>query len=1186
MPNRFAKTRPTTQQWRFWIDRGGTFTDVIAAAPDGSLITRKLLSENAQLYADAASHAVAAIVGEHAGAQIEEVRIGTTVATNALLERKGAKTALLITEGLRDALEIGTQHRPNLFALNVTRPRPLYSTVYGIPERVSADGYIITPLDTDAVKAALQQAKTEGCTAIVICFLHGARHRGHEAAARTIAASFGFATVVASHEASSRHKLVPRGHTASADAYLTPILTDYVRRVEGSLNAQHILFMKSDGGVTPARTFRGKDAVLSGPAGGIVGAVEVAKAHGFKKVIAFDMGGTSTDVAHYDARYDQAEMPEIAGVGLDVPMLDIHTIAAGGGSILRYGDGRFQVGPQSAGAQPGPCAYGRGGPLTITDCHVLLGRLQPHAFPKIFGQNGNQALDKTRVVALFEQLRDEIDPSLTLEAVATGFLDVACEQMARAVKKITQERGIDPKDYVLVAFGGAGGQCACRVAERIGVKTVLIHPLAGLLSALGIGLTARTARASEAIDSPLDAALLKQAAAKLTQQVEAQLPGAALRFDVDIRQRGSDMTLTVPMASRAEMAQVFIDMHTARFGFEPEGQLHVDSLHCQGEVPAKSLDQYQTSTAASAHISERIDGYFGPCHGSATLADAQAIETIDGPAVLLSDGSTTVVEPGWTATRQASGALVLKDVQKSNQVAAAAQTLDPIQLEIFHHRFMAIAEQMGAVLERTAHSINIKERLDFSCALFDGQGQLVANAPHMPVHLGSMGETVAALIKRDVDWQPGTAFAHNDPYEGGTHLPDVTVVMPVFQAGSAAPFAFVASRGHHADIGGVTPGSMPANSSHIDEEGCVFSATQILRRGKIDKAAILNVLTRGAHPARKIDTNLADLRAQIAACQTGANAMLALAQHVGPAMVTRYMGYIQDNAQAVVTRLIAKLESGAAQCMLEDIGPLCISITCSADKRAATIDFTGTGDQGAHNFNAPLAVTKAAVLYCLRCLVDEDIPLNAGCLRPIKLIVPEGSLLNPRAPAAVVAGNVETSQAVTNLLFEALGARAGSQGTMNNVIFGNQTHQYYETLGGGTGAGPGFDGEHAIHSDMTNSRLTDPEVLETRLPIQVLQMTIRDGSGGAGRQRGGGGLVREILFLEEMDLCILSSHRAKGPRGLDGGQPGLPGCNTLLRGGKETALPARASVAVKPGDAIRIETPGGGGYGAPKHKRP
>lgn len=1168
---------PNADNWRFWIDRGGTFTDVIAAAPDGRLIARKLLSENPSLYADAASKAVSEILAEHGASAAREVRIGTTVATNALLERKGEKTALLITHGLRDCLQIGTQHRPDLFALNVQRAGALYSSVFEVRERMGVDGTALTTLDEESVHAALAAARAAGCTALAICYLHGLRYRAHEARTLELAHAFGFETVTASHQASARHKFVPRGQTAVADAYLSPVLERYVDQVCAALPADSTLFMKSDGGVTPAAQVRGKDAVLSGPAGGIVGAAEIAKAHGYSKVIAFDMGGTSTDVAHYNGTYDTADAPEISGIKLDVPMLDIHTIAAGGGSILHHRDGRFQVGPQSAGAQPGPAAYGRGGPLTITDCHVLLGRLQPTFFPHIFGEDGRQPLDAARVTTLFKEMRDAIDPALSLEDVANGFLDVACEQMARAIKKITQERGIDPKGYALVAFGGAGGQLACRVAERIGVGTILVHPFAGLLSALGIGLTGRTHRTSDAVDCPLSALDTAGTTARLRRAGEAALPGSTTTCNADVRQSGSDMTLSVPVTTPADMERAFIAAHTQRFGFAPEGTLHVNAVHGIAALKERGLDTYRVPLNPTGEATQTVAAHFGEAR-TAICADAKTMDTIEGPAILLSDGSTTIVEPGWTAVRQGDGTLVLSG-QASARDDAATTKQDPILLEIFHHRFMAIAEQMGAVLEQTAHSINIKERLDFSCAVFDASGNLVANAPHMPVHLGSMGETVLALIKRGVPFAPNTAYAHNDPYEGGTHLPDVTTVMPVFDASGDTLTAFVASRGHHADIGGITPGSMPAHSVHINEEGCVFSAVKILEGGKVLRPAIEAVLAKGPHPARSPSTNIADLRAQIAACETGAAAMRALMAQTSSQHVSRYMGYIQDNAASVVKRLLTGLPGGHAEADLEGLGTVQVEIRPQQNGRRAAIDFTGTSPQGAHNFNSPLAVTKAAVLYVLRCMVREDIPLNAGCLQPLDLIVPEGCLLNPAYPAAVVAGNVETSQAVTNLLFEAFGVKAASQGTMNNVIFGNAQHQYYETLGGGTGAGPDFAGESAIHSDMTNSRLTDPEVLEARLPIRVRQMLVREGSGGRGAQGGGNGLIREIEFLEEMDLSILSSHRASGPRGLAGGGGGAPGANTVLSTEHSTALPARASHRLSKGDRLRIETPGGGAYG-------
>ncbi|MEO0412379.1 MAG: hydantoinase B/oxoprolinase family protein [Pseudomonadota bacterium] len=1161
--------------WRFWIDRGGTFTDVIAVAPDGTLKVRKLLSESPDHYSDAAAHAVAGFMGD-AGA-ISQVRLGTTVATNALLERKGARTALLVSAGLRDVLDIGTQHRPDLFALEVIKPAPLYSDVFEVPERVGVDGTVITALDEDAVKTACKAAQAAGCTALAICFLHGLRHPMHERSAANIAADFDFDVVVTSHEASARNKLVPRGQTAVADAYLSPILKRYVEQVEANLDASSLYFMKSDGGVTEAAQFRGKDAVLSGPAGGIVGAVEVAQAHGFDKVIAFDMGGTSTDVAHFDGGFDIAETPEIAGVRLDVPMLDIHTVAAGGGSIIKFADGRFQVGPQSAGAQPGPCAYGLGGPLTITDCHVLLGRLQPQHFPQVFGQDGRQPLDRDSVLKKFETLRAQIDPAMSIEDIAEGFLDVACEQMARAIKTITRERGIDIAGHVLVAFGGAGGQCACRVAEKIGVKNILLHPLAGLLSALGIGLTAQTRRFDLPVDQALESIQVAAVKQSLSEQAEAALQGGKPTMTAALRAAGSDMALTVPLTAIDDMRAAFHALHTVRYGFAPAAQLHVDAISCTVQRSVDRLTDFQFKTAQTVADPIEVSAHFGESR-HAVLQAAATITQQDGPAILLSDGATTIVEPQWRAKRLSDDTLLLTH-HDTGQSKSADPASKAIELELYHHRFMAIAEQMGAVLERTAHSVNIKERLDFSCAVFDAAGNLVANAPHMPVHLGSMGETVKALIAKIAVFEHGTAFAHNDPYDGGTHLPDVTVVMPVFHGSDQAPCAFVASRGHHADIGGITPGSMPANSIHIEEEGCLLSAAEILRGQVLQREAIDACLSQGAHPARAPETNIADLKAQVAACQTGAAALLMLIEEQGLAAVERNMAHIQENAAQVVRRVIRSLKPGSYHHDIAGIGSIRVSIKPDADTGRATIDFTGSSKQGPHNFNAPLAVTKAAVLYVLRCLVDDPIPLNAGCLEPIDLIVPERSLINPAPPAAVVAGNVETSQAIVNALFLALNTRAASQGTMNNVIFGNENAQYYETLGGGTGAGPGFHGASALHSDMTNSRLTDPEVIEKRLPVRLIRMQQREGSGGKGQYRGGNGLIRGFEFLDQMEVSLLTSNRTQAPEGLMGGENGHPGINRFIRNGKASTLSARDTVNAQPGDILEIYTPGGGGYG-------
>ncbi|MEM7570730.1 MAG: hydantoinase B/oxoprolinase family protein, partial [Pseudomonadota bacterium] len=926
--------------WRFWIDRGGTFTDVIAAAPDGTLTVLKLLSDNPHHYGDAASHAIDQMMPK--GARLEEVRLGTTVATNALLERRGARTALLVTKGLRDVLEIGTQHRPDLFALNVQRAAPLYEAVYEIPERMSVEGEVLLPLDDEAVHDACQKARGAGIEALSICFLHGLRHTHHETQALAIAADYDFASVVASHQASARHKLVARGQTAVADAYLSPVLRHYVDQVTANLPANALYFMKSDGGVCEAAQLRGKDAVLSGPAGGIVGAVEAAKANGIHKVIAFDMGGTSTDVAHYDGAYETADMPTIADIRLDVSMLDIHTVASGGGSILKYQDGRFQVGPQSAGAQPGPAAYGMGGPLTITDCHVLLARLQPSTFPKIFGPDGTAPLDATRVRTLFAALQEEIGADLSVEEIAQGFIDVACEQMARAIKKITQERGIDIAGHTLVAFGGAGGQCACRVADLLGIKTILVHPLAGLLSAFGIGLTSQSERFSQAVDTPFETTDFQAVESSLADQARTALPGATLRFEVDIRASGSDMALTIGLADTQAMQEDFKQRHKQRFGFAPEALLHVDTVRVIAEKQAENASFLKVSRAArSALEQDAVDAWFGaPC--AAQVAYADAIERCEGPAILLGDGSTTIVEPGWAAQKQRDGSLLL--ARKAGSKTPAQEKPEAIALELFNHRFMAIAEQMGAVLERTAHSVNIKERLDFSCAVFDGKGNLVANAPHMPVHLGSMGETVKALLAKNTAFKPGTAFAHNDPFDGGTHLPDITVVMPVFMEGEAAPYAFVASRGHHADIGGKRPGSMPANSTHIDEEGCLLSAVPLLEDGAFLSSSLQSVFSNGPHPARAIETNLADLKAQVAACQTGATALAEMFARYETQRVLRYMTRIQDNAEAAVRRLIKRLKPGHYTQQLGDAGTIQAAITIDAEGERACVDFSSTSN--------------------------------------------------------------------------------------------------------------------------------------------------------------------------------------------------------------------------------------------------
>ncbi|GAB4145605.1 MAG: hydantoinase B/oxoprolinase family protein [Sphingomonadales bacterium] len=1192
-----------TQGWQFWIDRGGTFTDIVALAPDGAMRTAKLLSADPSQRLDAAVLGMRRLLGVRPDQpfpadRVAAIRMGTTVATNALLERRGAPTVLAITRGLGDALAIGNQSRPKLFDLAISLPPPLYGDVIEIDERLRADGTVLRPLDEGQARQALAQAHAAGYRALAIVLMHGYRHPSHERALAALAREIGFDMIATSHQSDPLMKLVPRGQTTVANAYLTPILHRYVKDMEQAVAGAPLYFMQSSGGLTRADAFEGKDAVLSGPAGGVIGAIAAAQAAGFDKLIGFDMGGTSTDVMHFAGSLERADEVSVAGTRLRVPMLAIHTVAAGGGSILGLSDGRIHVGPASAGADPGPACYGRGGPLAVTDCHVLLGRLAADHFPHLFGPSGDAPLDEAATQAAFtdrqQALRLATGQALSREQIAEGYLDIAVELMARAIKAISVERGHDIRGHVLVAFGGAGGQLACRVAASLGMRRVLIHPLSGLLSALGIGLAAQSHSIEQALELPLvsesDTALatardrLAQTATAKLQQQGAKDP-IAVDCRAHIKYAGADSTLDVPFAATEAMRATFEARHRRRFGFaEPARAAVIERLELTASAGGNALPDFvPPASGACAPVDQRPMWVAGgwrqvPFYARRNLGQDNLVS---GPAVILEDHATIVVEPGWQARVDTAANLILEQIG-DNAGLAADTALDPILLELFNHRFMSIAEQMGGVLAQTAHSVNIKERLDFSCAIFDAAGQLVANAPHMPVHLGSMSETVEALIRAHPTLRPGDAFALNDPYHGGTHLPDITVISPVFLAGAPRPIFYVAARGHHADIGGITPGSMPADSTDIAQEGIRFEAFALLRDGQFQEAALRAHLGQGPWPARAPDQNIADLRAQLAANARGINELTRMCEEFGADVVTAYMGHIQHAAEHAVRRAIGALSDGDCSYRMDNGAVIRLRLRVDPVARSAEIDFTGTSNQGTHNFNAPLAITRAAVLYALRCLVDQDIPLNAGCLVPIRLIVPEGSILNPRPPAAVVAGNVETSQAVTNALFLAMGVAAASQGTMNNLSFGNDRHQYYETLAGGTGAGPGFDGADAVHSHMTNSRLTDPEVLEWRYPVLVENFGIRRGSGGQGRHQGGAGLVRDLRFLEAMSAAILSNHRAAGPPGLAGGGNGKPGINRVLHAdGHAQALPASAAIDLMPGDRLIIETPGGGGYGKP-----
>ena len=1190
----------TDGRWEFWIDRGGTFTDVIGRAPDGTLHARKLLSDN-PAYDDAATEGVKQTLGTASAVSSETisvVKMGTTVATNALLEVAGAPTLFLVSTGFADVLTIGDQTRPDIFALKIERPTPLPRRIVEIDGRMGPDGSETEPLNEEAAKRALLQAREDGIEAVAIALINSYANDRHERRLVQLAIEAGFEHVTSSAQASPLIRFAPRASTAVIDAYLQPALSDYVGRVDRGLAGAPLYFMQSGGGLSDANSFKARNAVLSGPAGGVVGMALTARRAGHPKVIGFDMGGTSTDVSRFDGEaYARTDQAVIGGRILRAPMLDVHTVAAGGGSVLSFDGERARVGPRSAGADPGPACYGRDGPAAVTDANVVLGRIQPDWFPKVFGPDQDQPLDADAARRALAKLAEAMGLA-GAEAAAEGFLSVAVEAMADAIRQISTRQGIDPRGYALNAFGGAGGQHACKVAEALGMTTALIHPQAGLLSAFGIGLAPIRETREAGVEAPLSPETIKTCGAELddleaaaARSLSDQGGGAPeVRRELRLRADGSDTAIAVAFGAHEAVESQFNQAHQRLFGFEPDTALIVESLAVQAEAAPAGAAAAQISIAAqngepepAGHAEVFAEGQARACPVF-QLDELGAGARLTGPALIMDANQTIVVDPGWRAERDGDGMLVLSREAASSRGAASTEA-DPITLELFNRRFMAVAEEMGVVLERTAHSVNIKERLDFSCAVFDADGGLVANAPHMPVHLGSMSASVRAVLSAHPDLGPGDAVALNAPYNGGTHLPDVTVVRPVFSNQGERLF-YVAARGHHADIGGIAPGSMPPFSTRIEEEGVVLDCVKILEDGKFATERVRDVLASGDHPARSPQRNIADLKAQLAACARGAQALTDLIESEGLTVVQAYMGHVQNNAEAAVRRVIGALKDGRAVMALDGGARIQVSITTDAKARTAVVDFTGTSAQLANNFNAPEAVARAAVLYVLRCLVDDAIPLNEGCLKPITLIVPERSLLSPQPPGAVVAGNVETSQLVVDALFAATGRMAAAQGTMNNLTFGDANRQYYETQCGGAGAGldgqgGAFDGASAVHTHMTNSRLTDPEILELRYPVRVLAHGVRSGSGGAGVGRGGDGAVRRIEFLEPMQAALLSGRRTTTPPGLMGGQPGLSGAQRLIKAdGSKQALPAKFSISVEAGDVLEIETPGGGGLGA------
>jgi 5-oxoprolinase (ATP-hydrolysing) len=1194
--------------WQFWIDRGGTFTDIVARRPDGTLATHKLLSENPGQYRDAAIAGMRHLLGLAPGVPVPPgligaVKMGTTVATNALLERKGEATVLAITRGFHDALRIAYQNRPRLFDRHIVLPQLLYREVIEIDERLGAHGDVVLPLDEEAARAGLQAAFDRGLRALAIVFLHGYRFTAHEQAVARLARAIGYTQVSVSHEVSPLMKLVARGDTTVVDAYLSPILRRYVDQVAAELPGVHLQFMQSNGGLTDARAFQGKDSILSGPAGGIVGMVRASLLAGFDKVIGFDMGGTSTDVSHYAGEFERVFETQVAGVRMRAPMMSIHTVAAGGGSVLHFDGSRLRVGPDSAGATPGPASYRRGGPLAVTDCNVMLGKLQPDAFPHLFGSSGDQPLDAATVRERFAALAHEIGlagAATTPEQVAAGFIDIAVGNMANAIKQISVQRGHDVTEYALTSFGGAGGQHACLVADALGMKTVFIHSLAGVLSAYGMGLADQSAMREAAVEQRLGEAALPALQQRLdTLAGEArealQRQGVAHQRIVLVRRahlryEGTDSALIVLCDTVPGMLAQFEQAYRKRFSFLMPGRaLIVEAVSVEAigksDAPAEVVAP-QRPRAGPARPQRMVPMYSAAQWRDTGLfhrADLRIGDVLAGPAIIADANATTVVEQGWQAQVTPHDHLVLTRVAALPARRALGTTADPVMLEIFNNLFMSIAEQMGLRLQNTAHSVNIKERLDFSCAIFDGAGNLIANAPHMPVHLGSMGESIKRVMHANARrMRPGDVFMLNDPYNGGTHLPDVTVITPVFdQAGDTILF-YVGSRGHHADIGGTTPGSMPPDSRTIEEEGVLIDNALLVDAGVLRDAETRALLASGRYPARNPDQNLADLRAQVAANQKGVEELHRMVAHFGLDVVCAYMGHVQDNAEEAVRRVIGALRDGSFVVDLDNGARIAVAVRVDPAARSATIDFTGTSAQLDNNFNAPAAVCMAAVLYVFRTLVDDDIPLNAGCLKPLHVIIPPGSMLNPRYPASVVSGNVETSTCITNALYGALGVLAASQGTMNNFTFGSARYQYYETISGGSGAGPGFDGTDVVQTNMTNSRLTDPEILEFRFPVRLDSYAIRHGSGGAGRWHGGNGAIRRIRFLEPMMAAILSNNRIHAPFGMAGGAPGGKGRNLVQRAdGRIEELGHIGKVEMAAGDVFVIETPGGGGYGTP-----
>ncbi len=1196
--------------WQFWIDRGGTFTDIVSRDPSGRLSTRKLLSENPERYRDAAVAGIRETLGLVPGAPIprgaiDAVKMGTTVATNALLERKGERVLLLVNRGFADMLRIGNQARPRLFDLDVTLPELLHERVAEIGGRVAVDGTEIGALDEAAAREALKAGFADGIRAVAIVMMHAWAHPAHEIRLGEIAREEGFTQVSLSHQASPLPRIVPRGDTTVVDAYLSPVLRRYVDQVASELPGVRLYFMQSNGGLTEAGRFQGKDAILSGPAGGIVGAARTAGMGGFDRIIGFDMGGTSTDVALYAGEFERAFETEVAGVRMRAPMMAINTVAAGGGSILHFDGARMRVGPDSAGAVPGPACYRRGGPLAVTDANVMVGKIQPRHFPAIFGPDGDQPLDAEVVRRKFTALAQEIaqatgtgqDP----RKVAEGFLRIAVANMANAIKQVSIQKGHDATRFALQCFGGAGGQHACLVADALGMETVFIHPFAGVLSAYGMGLADQAAIREGAVEAPLSAETMDDLAARLDALAEegrAELvrqgaDPALLRTArrLHLRYAGTDAFLPVAFDGHAAVLAAFTEAHRRRFGFAtPERPVVVEACIAEVTMPGEAVNEAALPARTAGGAPDIIDTVALFTEGAEHAAPVydrdrlHAGDRLKGPALIREANATTVVEPGWTAEITERNHLVLRRTEKrAAQIAATADRPDPVMLELFNNLFMNVAEQAGAVLQNTSLSVNIKERLDFSCAIFDAQGFLVANAPHVPVHLGAMGESVRTVIRsRGKTLKPGDVVALNNPSNGGTHLPDITVITPVFDEAGREILFFVGSRGHHADIGGLTPGSTPPGSKTLEEEGVVIDDFLLVDGGTIREAEFRTLLASATYPARSPDVNVADIKAQVASNEKAVQELQRAVAEFGLPTVRAYMKHVMDNAEESVRRVLERLPDGTFETTIDDGTPLKVAVRVDRANRRAVIDFTGTGPQRPDNFNAPSAVCRAVVLYSFRCLVGEDIPLNDGCLKPLEIVIPEGTFLSPRPGAAVVAGNTEVSQMTCNAVLAALDACASAQATMNNLLFGDATYQYYETICGGTGAGPRFNGAGPVQTHMTNTRMTDPEILELRYPVRLEEFSIRRGSGGGGQFHGGDGARRRIRFLRPMEAVIVASRRTVAPHGLHGGADGAAGRQWVERGdGTVETLKGSDRASLAPGDIFGLETPGGGGWGAP-----